>query len=518
MAQTKRKIQLTVHICNAIISLLCILSIAAYFFLPFWKLDVSYRLDAETIQEMLGETSEDSADGFTPSDSSLEDSSGEDSDVGEIDFSEILTEPIDLHLSLTLKTQDVMSALNEEPTIMVEKIIEYNINSLVDQIYQPLSKLVKNTAKVVAKTTLKEQLHSQIQDLYEDPKTSAEVEEMLKDAGITDSYIDYKTDQLIEDIYAEDATVSSVTESIVDAVDEVCNKLHETGNEDFTDIKLTEETKQELREEISEAIKDLSVDGEKIDVDALLSELLLGFLNGEEVKLPETASTNNVRPTSVKATSNTPTSTEEVKDAQAELKNTIRQAIMDEIPQDLATTIAEVMKYISYLLLFTFFTWAYLILKILAKLKKPNNAIKLKLPIWLGTIPYVFLCLIPNAIFSTLTNPPMNILNELGTEAVDAFESLKTATANLSISCSSGGVVSFYVAIFFLLFGLFYYGGLRRKLKKYQKGILVDSEEDTLTEKIKKTKPNKKETKKSSSNDEYETLEEDEYEEPPGGY
>ena len=517
MAQTKRKIQITVHICNALISLLCILSIAAYFFLPFWKLDVSYRLEAETIQKMLDNASESSADSSAPSENSSEENSGEDFDVSNINVSEILTESIDLHLSLTLKTQDVLSASKEDPTVMVEKIIQYNVNSLVDQIYTPLSVLVKNTAKVVTKNTLKEQLHNQVQDLYEDPKTAEEVEEMLNDAGITDSYIDYKTDKLIEDIYAENATVSSVTESIVDTVDEVCNKLYETGNEDFANVKLTEEKKQELREEISQVVSELSVDGENINVDALISELLLGFIKGEDTS--ETASTNTVLPTSVKAV-NAPSSSDSVKEAQAELKNTIRQAIMDEIPQDLAETIAETMKYISYLLFFTFFTWAYLILKILAKLKKPNNAIKLKLPIWLGTIPYVVLCLIPNAIFSTLTNPPMELLDSLGSETVDAFNSLQTAMNSLSISCSSGGVVSFISAIFLLVFGLFYYGGLRRKLKKYQKGILVDEIEDTLTEKIQKTKPNKKDSKKSPAKDEeeYATLDEDEYDEPPGGY
>ena len=46
---TKQSTRRRVFFCNLIIAALCILSIAAYFFLPVWKVTVSLKLDGETM-------------------------------------------------------------------------------------------------------------------------------------------------------------------------------------------------------------------------------------------------------------------------------------------------------------------------------------------------------------------------------------------------------------------------------------------------------------------------------------
>ena len=120
-----------------------------------------------------------------------------------------------------------------------------------------------------------------------------------------------------------------------------------------------------------------------------------------------------------------------------------------------ADTIAMVLQYISYVIYFTFFIWLYPIIKILAKLKKRNNGIKLGVPIWLGSIPYVVLCLLPTIALKVATG---TLAGSLG----DAAGML----SNLNISFFSCSLVSFIIGIVFFVFVIAYYGRLRKSLKR----------------------------------------------------
>jgi flagellar basal body-associated protein FliL len=148
-------------------------------------------------------------------------------------------------------------------------------------------------------------------------------------------------------------------------------------------------------------------------------------------------------------------------DAKEQLKAELRQIINNAISDDVVAGIATVMQIISYVIYFTFFTWAWLILKILVKCRRHCNGIKLKLPIWLGWLPYLILGILPNSIISTMKDPAT--IAQLGMGEIGSFMSA------ININFFNCGFISFYIAIFLLLFGLFYYGPLRRKLKKEAK-------------------------------------------------
>ena len=104
-----------------------------------------------------------------------------------------------------------------------------------------------------------------------------------------------------------------------------------------------------------------------------------------------------------------------------------------------------------------------------------NPAIKLKLPIWLGSIPFWILYLLPTVGLMLLANPPAALANVMGAETVTLMTSL---FSNLSINFFTCAWVSFIVGTFFFFFALFYYGKLRRRLKKMKKGLLPDDSVD----------------------------------------
>ena len=54
-----------------------------------------------------------------------------------------------------------------------------------------------------------------------------------------------------------------------------------------------------------------------------------------------------------------------------------------------------VLKIVAGVILFTFFTWAWVVIKMLFKLTSDNPTVKLKLPILLGWLPFLALYVLP---------------------------------------------------------------------------------------------------------------------------
>ena len=100
--------------------------------------------------------------------------------------------------------------------------------------------------------------------------------------------------------------------------------------------------------------------------------------------------------------------------------------------------------------------WLIPILKIALRWKKNNNAIKVGLPIWFGSIPFVYLCLLPTIGLSVAKDAlaSSGMLGEM-----DLFSAL-------SISFSSCAIVSFIAGIALAIFVIVYYGRQRKLLKK----------------------------------------------------
>ena len=128
---------------------------------------------------------------------------------------------------------------------------------------------------------------------------------------------------------------------------------------------------------------------------------------------------------------------------QDDLKTALKNMFMEKIPENTIPMASLAVKILAGVLLFTCFTWGYLVLKIIMKIFLPNNAIRLKLPICLGWLPFLVLYALP-----------MFALQTFG----------EYIPQGINISFYSGAWVSFAAAVFLLVLSLIY-GILYKKLR-----------------------------------------------------
>lgn len=88
-----------------------------------------------------------------------------------------------------------------------------------------------------------------------------------------EEYINQKTDALLDAIYAENATVDGVSQKAVETVEEVFEKLDESGVAEFQGAALTEENKEEIKNSIAEALSVIADENGNIDADDLAANL-----------------------------------------------------------------------------------------------------------------------------------------------------------------------------------------------------------------------------------------------------
>ena len=449
----KETLRKRVGICNIIISILCVLCISAYFFMPFWKLSVSYTITAPMIEDTLNELL-----------SSPDSESGEQATAElDIDATEIVgTEGVTLSLSVRLKTTDVLASLGGNAVASVQKLIDTNVTGAIDELYPTMSQVVNNATKVTFKTTMYTTVRDKIKEATPDADAQ-EVERILNNAGITEAYINLKIEDMMTTI-ENGAPISTVSQKMVDAVDDSCNKLNATDPEHFD--KLTEQDKEDIQKEIEAVLETIADKNGEINLNEYLAQIFLNLLDESEAS----GENESVSPapasyahTATAIDANTDTTNVSAVD---ELKIRLTSLIMEQIPSDVAETIALVMKIVSGVFFFTAFTWLYIIIKILAKIKRPNNAVKLKHPIWLGWLPCSLLVFLPALAFSLLKNPASFLVDIVG---ADSMGEITQTMSNIDVSFSSAGVISFIVAMGLIVFFLAYYGRMRRKLRKIVK-------------------------------------------------
>ncbi len=451
MSSLKRK----VFFCNLVIAALCLASIISYFILPFWKIDVSYTLNTDAIDKIastldLGEGGEES--GEEPADEFL-------SSVIDALADEVEKSPYALTLSISLKTQDILSAEESDPKVVVEGILQKNIDDLMAQIDTFLDRFVPIVLKAATKSTLTNELVNQMKNQLAEGATTEEAKAELESMGIDEEYIDNKTSQLIDAIYEENATPETVADNTITIVEDVLTTLRESGNEDYTDAELSEEDKEELKNSLIEVFEQFAGEDGTLNPDRFTTELFLTLLNGnpgeeggeEPEKAPEeSASANNNAFVKKVYLSSAPETESNPEDVEAELRALILDSLMEAL-EGSVEVIATVFSYLSKVIWFIFFVWAYPIVKILLKLGMKNNSVKVKLPIWLGSFPFLILHLAPNTALSLVM------------ESAAATNPLLGALSMKFFSCS---IVSFYAGWALVLFTLFYYGRLRRKLRR----------------------------------------------------
>lgn len=473
---TRSGSRFAVFICNILVVLLCAAANLPYFFSPLWQIKIEYLLRAETLEKMLG----DEAEG--------------------VDLDPVVGEGIKLSLDLETGTSEILKSLiDSDAEKTVERTIESNADKIVDQLTPVLKDISEKVLRSVTEKKITETVKDQVKDFLSedgDQTTDERVQEILDKAGFTDEYISSKTDELIDAIYADDATLDSVSKKTEETVEEVFSKLANSGETAFENAELTEEDKEKIKETVSEYLSVIADENGNINADEIAASLLLELLRATKNQEETSPETDSSTPSETIPETNAPAfallasevpndsnidvgnGTNEddakVESKEEELKREIKQYIMDYISEDTENTIVLTLKITAGIVLFSMFTWVYLVLKILLKLFSKNPAIKLKLPIWLGWLPFLILTILPRGIIALFKTSPAFLTDRFGAEIVTKANNF---LASASLSFSSSGKAALIAAIALIVLSI-PYGLFRRRLKNGDDYDYYDDDED----------------------------------------
>ena len=435
----------TVFLFNILIALLSVAAVAALFLAPLWEIDVKYVMQKEVLEKILPE------------------------EAKEVDLDEIVGDGIPLSLTVSVQTKDtIRSALGKDARQSVTELIKNNVDKVVDELAPTFDEIAEKIVRSTAKSTVRDAVNEQVKNFLQNAGSEAtdeRVSELLNQAGVDEEYINQKTDALLDAIYAENATVDGVSQKAVETVEEVFEKLDESGVAEFQGAALTEENKEEIKNSIAEALSVIADENGNIDADDLAANLILEMLrSSEDESEPAVAAMDFT-------TQETDSGSVE-EDATEQLKAEVKQMIMEKLTDETLDGIVLALRIVFGVLCFTAFTWAWLIVKMLFKAFSRNPAIKLKLPIWLGWLPFLALVLLPMGAMLLVKAQPSFLVNLLGAEMM---ESLSAFFASASLSFSSAAWVAFSAAVALIILSI-PYGIFRRRLKRAKREDL--DEED----------------------------------------
>lgn len=410
MSETKRTVPTLIF--NVLFAIVCAAAIVMYFISPVWRIDVKANISNEMMHELTGGEIDD-----------LNEALGEDG--------------TDVSLSIALDSMAVAQCLVQwDAAAMVDDILDRNLDSLATQLVAVIEPIAKNTIKTQASSAVKTEIKNAVKDYLSSPEnevTEERVNELLTEAGVTDTYIEEKTDAIIDRLYTNGSSVDGVVDEVMTTVDEVYADLTASNVEEFQDIALTEESRESIRNAVADIVTDYADENGYINPEEIVNRLVIEALqsmSGESSE-EEGAGTAALTAASYAAASEAQQpsdpsaqqpagssgSNEQLK---TELKNYLSEQLL-EGPAAPAVFLPFVMLGLGILLAISLLSWVYLLLKILCKTFMKNKYVKVKMPIILGWFLFLFLMLLPNL---ALTYIPTMLAGVLPAEILSVFTML----------------------------------------------------------------------------------------------
>ena len=414
MSETKRTVPTLIF--NVLFAIVCAAAIVMYFISPVWRIDVKANISNEMMHELTGGEIDD-----------LNEALGEDG--------------TDVSLSIALDSMAVAQCLMQwDAAAMVDDILDRNLDSLATQLVAVIEPIAKNTIKTQASSAVKTEIKNAVKDYLSSPEnevTEERVNELLTEAGVTDTYIEEKTDAIIDRLYTNGSSVDGVVDEVMTTVDEVYTDLTASNVEEFQDIALTEESRESIRSAVTDIVTDYADENGYINPEEIVNRLVIEALqsmSGESSE-EEGAGTAALTAASYAAASEAQQpadpsaqqpagSSDSNEQLRAELRNYLSAQLL-EGPYAPAVYLPFVMLGLGILLAISLLSWVYLLLKILFKTFMKNKYVKVKMPIILGWFLFLFLMLLPNL---ALTYIPTMLAGVLPAEILSVFTMLTGTT------------------------------------------------------------------------------------------
>lgn len=235
-----KHLRIPVLVLNFFIALFCIAAVGGYFVMPFLNVGVSATVtDAE---KAFGNIVSDGSDL-----------------MNKIDLNKTFN-GVRVDLSVSLNTLDILSSLTEisggneaELPSAITSIIDANVNQITAAVTSQMGNIVAEVAPQIITDVVSDQLYTAVNQELQTSMPNAteeETKELLAQVGIDNEYIATVADEAVQVIYAENASIESVTEFAITTAEEVCKKLQQSDNEQLSSIEFTPEMEETLRETI----------------------------------------------------------------------------------------------------------------------------------------------------------------------------------------------------------------------------------------------------------------------------
>lgn len=435
--ETVKKHRAAIMIMNVIVALLCIASIAGYFFAPLLSIRVTIDLDAEDLETIMSEN------GAASTETTI-----------------VYSDPDAVDIELSFSTTDFLtSVLGADPANGSRAFIDEKIDSLSVHLSQKMRALIKDVAEGTIRNTATQIVIDKAQETIKNalPEIAdEEINAIMEEAQITDEYLAEKTNAVIDVIYQEDASVEKVSEVAVETVGEVFEKLQSTGKPEFSDLTMTDETAQQIRNVVSENIGSFASEDGKLNADEIIDRLLEEIAGG----LGSGSGTASVTPAApLSAVGLAADSGADASSGSSQAEATLAANISEMLHsyldgENVSRIFLFVMIGVLVLVAISMLAWLYLLIKVFVKGFSINPAVKLKMPIiFLGWLPALFFFIIPGL-------ASVALFNFLGGPAALGLEQLSMLTA---LTVNTSGVIALIAAA--LLIILFIpYGIIRKKL------------------------------------------------------
>lgn len=414
MSETKRTVPTLIF--NVLFAIVCAAAIVMYFISPVWRIDLKANISNEMMHELTGGEIDD-----------LNEALGEDG--------------TDVSLSIALDSMAVAQCLVQwDAAAMVDDILDRNLDSLATQLVAVIEPIAKNTIKTQASSAVKTEIKNAVKDYLSSPEnevTEERVNELLTEAGVTDTYIEEKTDAIIDRLYTNGSSVDGVVDEVMTTVDEVYADLTASNVEEFQDIALTEESRESIRNAVADIVTDYADENGYINPEEIVNRLVIEALQSMSGESSEEegagtaaltaasyAAASEAQQPSAPSAQQPAGSSDSNEQLKTELKNYLSEQLL-EGPAAPAVFLPFVMLGLGVLLAISLLSWVYLLLKILCKTFMKNKYVKVKMPIILGWFLFLFLMLLPNL---ALTYIPTMLAGVLPAEILSVFTMLTGTT------------------------------------------------------------------------------------------
>ena len=436
--ELKRK---ELKIMNIIIVILCICSIVGYIVLDFFTLKLKYQLTASDLKTILTK-SEDAKNYVDFVDQAMEDG-------------KIVKLEIKISSSLlmgSLKTKNAEEYVNNN---FVDKLVD----DFIDDMQDVIAALVEVATKSYVKNGFEDYAEDYVKNVLGEETTDEEVKEKLEESGVTEEYINEKTEEFFETLSQEGVSVDDVADEAVKIAEEVFQKVDE-GINDGLGEKLSEEDKQTVKDTIKEVLEELCLvdeNGNLKDINGDAEDIinqLLGKLNkGNSSKSANVIEQGN---SLYKTELFDQATQDENQQEQITLRNEIK-VILHRLFNPLSNKIVLAFKIMFFILSASVLLWLWEIIKIILKSHKANPAIRFGSVETLGWLPQFVLGFLPTFAFS--------LLPKLSNSIAGGSTQILDFASRISFEVFTSGIVASISALILFIIS-FPYIIIRKRLQK----------------------------------------------------